>query len=70
MTTFIEPGPQPDTKQPTGLLWGGIIAALLIPIIGFIFAIVLFAKNRPAHGAAVLLTCAIGFVLAVVLLAA
>lgn len=56
----------PDRKH--GAPVGGIIVALLVPIVGVIVALVLLAKGRGAHGAAVLLASALGAILGVVVL--
>lgn len=48
-------------------LWGGIVAALFVPPIGFIIAIIVFAKGRVAHGMAILLTCVVGAMLGMAL---
>jgi hypothetical protein len=55
-------------KQSNALLWGGIVAALLIPPLGWLIAIVLFAKSRSGPAIAVILTSFVGMLLGFMLL--
>jgi hypothetical protein len=51
----------PPRSQSNTLLIVGIIAGLLVPIIGLIIAIVLMATNRVAQGLWVLLASIVGW---------
>jgi uncharacterized membrane protein YeaQ/YmgE (transglycosylase-associated protein family) len=51
------------------MTWG-IIAALLLPIVGAVIGIVLLARDEIGPGLAVLVTCVLGTVLAVAMYAA
>lgn len=44
----------PERADNGGLIAGGVVAAILIPFIGFIIGIVLLAKERPGPGLAVM----------------
>lgn len=48
----------------------GFVAAILVPIVGVVIAIVLLVRNQVGPGLAVLLTCFLGFALALALVAA
>ena len=50
----------PEAKEGQGLLIAGVVSALLIPVIGFLLAIILLAKNQVGPGLAVLLCCVVG----------
>lgn len=54
----------PETLSP-----GTIAAAAILPAVGLIIAIVLFAKGRGSHGAAVLLTSLVSAAIAIAVLA-
>jgi hypothetical protein len=51
--------PRAGTSE-SNWLWGGILTGLFIPPVGFIVAIIVFAKGRVGHGLAILLTCFVG----------
>lgn len=56
------------SEGPDAWLMSGIVFGLLFPIVGFIFAVILFAKGRTGHGIAALLCCILGFFVGAALL--
>lgn len=55
-------------KEGSTLVAWGFIAALLMPIIGAVIAIVLLARNQIGPGLAVLVASGLGFVIALAIL--
>jgi hypothetical protein len=65
------PEPADRLERPgTPLMGWGMVAGLLLPIVGVVIAIVLLARDEIGPGLAVLVTSGLGFVLALALLAA
>jgi hypothetical protein len=58
---------QPGGRGSAGAPIGGIIVGFLLPPVGVVWAIVLFAQGRAAHGGAVLLASIFGWVVGAVL---
>ena len=69
-TEHRHPGapPAPQGQPSDSLLWGGIIGGLVLPIVGFVISIMLFAKGRGSQGVAVLLCSFVGAAIGVALL--
>lgn len=72
-TGHTAPAPAPERwvkpeGQRDGLLIAGVTAGIVLPFLGLVLAIILFAKGRAAHGMAVLLCCLVGVLLGVSIL--
>lgn len=52
-----------NSDEPDALFWVGIVAGVLIPVVGLVFAIFAFANSRPSQAGAFILSAVVGVIL-------